>query len=997
MEQFNNEIINNCGFFSPKIENFHHLNLNKIYKNNGNYSTYSKYTKSVLGSPINLYSHSKITNYNFYSPKSSNISTIISPIHRNYNKIRKSSSQKNIISRPLTSRARIGFPGIKNNSFLLSPRYSSRHNTKKKIIYDNPNDNFMNKQKFFNMELEKLYQETHQIKKLARILAKELSVLKKENAEKDKLLSIKEKQINNIIMNNAEKAYNNINTNDNDKSFYLNNSNNKFSDNSSIFDDSIYVNAILSHRNSSTGNIFFKIKKEIKKTNNEIKSEKNKIEKLRQSIYNTKVNELKIESDLLEQEINKIKVLLSNALEIKEKNDIKESEIQSFRDNIAKQDKIIKDLITITKRLENEINELNIKIKKINNYDSQLNQLKKKNENLTKQKVINNVNYTIKLKGNPIIISSLYKNKISELKKSIKFYKRQIQYSDMEINKLKDKRKKLIDTEKLKSLKFDSNILDKNNNMNLKINITKKENILCMNEDKKLPKEDLILELKNKLKESKELEKKLEEKKLLYQKKLKEIDIKQENEKEEDANESQIEFGIDSENPYYIDDEKNVPEVNNKFTSSQFNQFTYVLFKNFESKGIIQDESKKRVINPLIDFINQNNISILEYPSNNFDLLAEVFTNIILDALNVNNTNNHILTKIFVSALLFNSGCDLNKFIEYFSILFGYTKNYSIDEEKYKNQLKTKYKEETIKIISCISSYINNELKNSIYFPLLKLKEILDNNGIQLKDKYIEFLFYYMKKFDDPESKLSDLKFSLLYDIISIDANELENITKKDISNSNPNSNSNLNIKENNLMNNKNLIEEEKKNNSSKKEESNILEQDNRDTINKDKEINEINGIKKSPTEGEISNRAKIKNHTDKNEKDNNSDDYDEEDEDSMTEITNEEYIKQLTEAICLIQKGIKDNNTNFSDLMSNVIQKRKITGVFYECITIEDFNEQLKSINVLLTDLKLSCLCSKYSIPNELRLIDKNKIEKDIIAQSNGKLKFEEEDDDDN
>ena len=45
------------------------------------------------------------------------------------------------------------------------------------------------------MELEKLYQETHQIKKLARILTKELSVLKKENAEKDKLLSIKEKQI----------------------------------------------------------------------------------------------------------------------------------------------------------------------------------------------------------------------------------------------------------------------------------------------------------------------------------------------------------------------------------------------------------------------------------------------------------------------------------------------------------------------------------------------------------------------------------------------------------------------------------------------------------------------------------------------------------------------------------------------------------------------------------------------------------------------------------
>ena len=78
---------------------------------------------------------------------------------------------------------------------------------------------------------------------------------------------------------------------------------------------------------------------------------------------------------------------------------------------------------------------------------------------------------------------------------------------------------------------------------------------------------------------------------------------------------------------------------------------------------------------------------------------------------------------------------------------------------------------------------------------------------------------------------------------------------------------------------------------------------------------------------------------------------------------------------------------------MSNVIEKRKIKGVFYECITIEDFNEQLKSINVVLSDLKLSCLCSKYCIPNELRLIDKDKIERDIKKYKEGNLKLEEED----
>ena len=117
-----------------------------------------------------------------------------------------------------------------------------------------------------------------------------------------------------------------------------------------------------------------------------------------------------------------------------------------------------------------------------------------------------------------------------------------------------------------------------------------------------------------------------------------------------------------------------------------------------------------------------------------------------------------------------------------------------------------------------------------------------------------------------------------------------------------------------------------------------------------------------------------------------------EEDEDSMTEITNEEYVKQLKEAIKQMKEGLAKAKTNFSDLMVNVIQKRKINGKFYEYVTIEDFNEQLKSVNITLTDLKLSCLCSKYCIPNELRLVDKNKIDKDIQRFINGTLKLEEE-----
>ena len=672
MNKFDNDRIINYGMFSPKIENSRHLRLNKDKKNFGNYSTYSKYTNAVLGTPINLYSNSNLKNKNkLFSPNYSRDSRALSPIHRSdNNKLRKSLSQRNFTSRALTRTSR-GLPTVNNHSFIKSP--INKRNTNKKIKYTNLNEHFGSKQNFFNLETEKLYQETRQIKKIVKILTNQLTELKKENIEKDKQISIREKQINDIILNNNlstfENAKNNTNNNTNEK-----NNNSIMSDtnneNSSTFNDSIYANALSSNRNSSTGNLFFKIKKEIKQKNNKIKLEKDKFEKLKRSTFVTKVNELKIESSLYEQQINKINSLLLNALSIKEDNEKKLIEYGDLKASLDKQENLIKNLISITKKLEIEEDELNTnlarnknelksKMKEVNLNNSKLNILKKKNELLANEKIIKDEKYTIKINGNPITFNSLYINKINKIKKSINFYKRQIQHSDIEINKLKDKRKKLLESEKLKSIKSESKSSN-NDNINVKINANKNENLSSPKGVKNIPEEETISNLKKQLFESKEKEKKLEEKIIIYQNKLKEIDNTQKDEKE---NQSQIEFGIDSDNPYYIEDENNIPEEKNKFTSSQFNQFTYILFKNFESKGIVLDESKNKLINPFIEFVNKNNISEVQYPSNNFDLITEEFTKIILNVLNSDNSYNHTLTKIFISALFYNSECNINKFI----------------------------------------------------------------------------------------------------------------------------------------------------------------------------------------------------------------------------------------------------------------------------------------------------------------------------------------------
>ena len=1000
----------NYGMFSPKFESSRRLKLGKDKIKN------SKYFQAILGSPTNFNSHGKYTKNRstYFSPDYTN--SLLSPIHKNRPKLKKCSSQKNMTERPTSVTSR-SFPTVMNNFRIIkSPIYKTTGNNS--ILYNTSTEN---KSKYFNLETEKLYQETRQIKKLVKYLTKELLILKKENEEKDRQITVKEKQINDIIIKNNSLLLGtaNIETNEINKvneastnsSFISNNiTNNKTEDNSNFFNDSIYLNALSSNRNSSTGNLFFRIKKEIKHTNNEMKLENDKFERLKRSVYVTKMNELNIESIILKTNLNKINSLLENALIIKRSNDLKNDELTKIKDNLEKQEKIENNLNTMILNLEKkenelkdklEMNEFNLinKIKEVNLNINELVALKKKNENLNNDKVIKSEIYTTinKNSGNPVQINSIYRNKIKELKKSIKFYERQIKYSEDELNKLKEKRKKLIETEKIKGLKLN---LDINNKEKEEIRIIKKEKEDTNKKKEVITDEEKIKNLKEILKKTKESEKKMEEKMERYSNKLRELEIIEEEkqrEKEElnNQNQSQIEFGIDSENPFYTEEENNFPEISLKFTSSQFNQFTYVLFKNFEAKGIVEEESKNKITNPFYDYMKNNNISIIEYNSPKFKEVMDEFTKIIMDSLKSSNTYNYTLINVFISALFFNSECDINKLIKYFNILFSYTKNYSIEEEKYIQKLKTKYITQTKKLITCIKNFINSkESDNKEYFPLLKMKEILDKNEINLKDKYIEFLFYYLKKFEDPEAKLSDLKFELLKNIIQEEK-------EKEIEEENSeNNNLNFPIKDSEIKDNTYKNEDDIALNTSKKEDSNILDiLDKKSNINLTSQKNEM----KSPTEEDFSKRQKRKKKSmekksqkkEKKEEKDNSDDFEEE-EDSMTEITNEEYIKQLSEALKIMQNGIKEKNTTFEELMSNVVQKRKITGIFYECISIEDFNEQFKSINIVLSDLKLSCLCSKYSIPNELRLIDKNKIEKDLEKQAKGILKFNEEDEDD-
>ena len=517
-----------------------------------------------------------------------------------------------------------------------------------------------------------------------------------------------------------------------------------------------------------------------------------------------------------------------------------------------------------------------------------INDLNKKNDILSKDKII-----LLQFDNKKMI------KKIKDLQKNVELFKFHFKHTRNELNKLKKNRENILNNKKLK---INPNLCSKENNISIKhrilnypnkIDINKKIEELAFEYDKKKYYENLLKEefekYENKFNQMMNGCDEEENKNNNTDNNFEEIDNnnnflkKEKNESNNNRDNKEdldktIKNEINEDNPYYSSEESNIPEKTNKFNKLQFKTFEYILFKNFESKNILLNESQNKIIKPFTNIISKKNIKEIKYNNYSFNIIINELTKIMMNALNNINQKNQKLISIFIGSIIHISNYNINKLIEYINLLFSYTTNYSLDEEKYIYKLQTKYKDQLILLYNKLYEYFNNNLytQSSNYIPLLKMKEIIEENNIQLKEKYSAFLYYYMKKFNDPNSNLDDLEFDILNKFFLDNTNSNEN--------------------------------------------------------------------------------------------------------DSVTEITNEEYEKQLKEAIDIIKNGLNHLDLNFGNLVKDITYKAEIDGVFYDYFTIENFNEELKKNKIILTELKLSCLCNKYCLPENLKFIDKNKIENDIL-----------------
>ena len=813
---------------------------------------------------------------------------------------------------------------------------------------NNSSMNFYPNSFIMNIEEERLNQEKNQLIKMIKYLNLQLNQLKKENEEKDVLLNHEEKELKSLIYNNdlteEEKDLYNI-----------------------MVDSPNEVNNLeesKSMANNASYNLIFKIKREINNIKAKIMEEDEKIGKLKSSLMYTKLKEINTENNFIENQINKIASLLNNSLNIKEVNDIKMEEIENFQYNINVQNQILEELENKKKMLIQEelMMKNNIKNigtdaeqmkKQVQKNTKELDSLRQRNKNLLKDKVINS-KVIIRDEMSHQTLSHFYYTKINQLKKDIHFYKSKLNHDEILKSQIKEQKNKVIESLKHarnnNNIPTDLSILKTNLENQIKEEQKSQVNNATIEEPKGILDEEKIEKLKKIYAKGRNYEKQLENKyKEIFEKfktvyeayKEQNKTQKEKNQEENNDNQSEIEFGIDRNNPFYTEEENNNPELDLKFNSIQYNQFTYILFKNFESQGIVGQESYSKIINPFVEYVNGKKLKYVQYPSDEFNLVVEKFTNIILDTINNNNKYNHTLTKTFLSALLINSECDIQKMVEYFIILFSYTRDYKTDEEKYLKNIKNVYTKEIKDILNAINSYIENikDEKNEgnydVYFPLIKLKELIEENKINLKDKYVEFIFYYLKQFDDKNAKLDYLKYSKLNDLIPLsdDSKELQ----QDI-----------------------LLTDD----DNKKLNTEPTKQENFDNIlnkNKDNNIENYN----------IDESSKKENNFEENKTD-----------ESATEITIDEYLKQLGEAIESIKNGLKNENVSFKDFVEDKKKVTNVEGKNIEYISINDLNNKFKDIGVILSDLKLSCLCSKYSLQNDLRLINIKSFEEDLESK---------------
>ena len=219
------------------------------------------------------------------------------------------------------------------------------------------------------------------------------------------------------------------------------------------------------------------------------------------------------------------------------------------------------------------------------------------------------------------------------------------------------------------------------------------------------------------------------------------------------------------------DTEKNKEKENklnnnqNNLTNEEFTEFTYILIKNFESKKIGEETARQKIIM----------IPSSKDPLDNNKFIEQMSFNI-MKSVHCEHIDSKEKVKKWLSTLLSLCSNDQKKMTENFLTLFSNITLYTQEQEillskKVKKCFLPKKEIITKKLEPFKSKYVSFDF----------FKKLIEEQQIEIKDEYTQYLFYELKKFEDPSASLYDLKVQNLFDIFENNENESKMNTESDI------------------------------------------------------------------------------------------------------------------------------------------------------------------------------------------------------------------------
>ena len=329
---------------------------------------------------------------------------------------------------------------------------------------------------------------------------------------------------------------------------------------------------------------------------------------------------------------------------------------------------------------------------------------------------------------------------------------------------------------------------DKENNENIEIqkeeiNVSdKKENKSNIenNIENEIKNEDENNEIKKENENSniiKEEDDKNEDKKNESNLKLKQDENENKKEKEENNSENDINNnGIISDEKHLMPIENKTPEQETKdkenekdnneniLSNDEFSEFTYILIKNFECKKLNEEMARQKIIMATTKDEIENQRFIEQMSFN------------IMKSIHCENKDSLNKVKSWINTLLKMCGNEQKKMTENFLSLFGNINIYNSEQElTFSKKIKKAFLDKKEIIFKKLEPFKNKYI--SFHF----LKQLIEELNIELKEEYAQYLFYELKKFDDPNASLYDLKVQNLFNILENTQNDSKMETESDI------------------------------------------------------------------------------------------------------------------------------------------------------------------------------------------------------------------------